>query len=166
MLTGGSTSVRAFEAPLREAGAAARVMLCMAAAARWGANWEELETREGFVWRGNDRLPFAELAESRGGPRGRPTPVPMRDDVDDRLAGQPLPRLDAPAKIDGSALFAADVRFPDMVYAAVVSGPWGSRLAGMDKAAARGVAGALQDLRGCRMGGGGRHQLVGGAQAR
>ena len=143
MLTGGSTSVRAFEARLREAGAAARVMLCMAAAERWGANWEELETRDGFVWRENDRIRFAELAEAAPGHRP-PGTLPMRDDVEGRLAGQPLPRLDAPAKIDGSALFAADVRFPDMVYAAVRSGPWGSRLAGIDKAGGDAVIGALR----------------------
>jgi isoquinoline 1-oxidoreductase beta subunit len=143
MLTGGSTSVRAFEARLREAGAAARVMLCMAAAERWGANWEELETRDGFVWRENDRIRFAELAEAAPGYRP-PGILPMRDDVEGRLAGQPLPRLDAPAKIDGSALFAADVRFPDMVYAAVRSGPWGSRLAGIDKAGGDAIIGALR----------------------
>jgi len=143
MLTSGSTSVRAFEAPLREAGAAARVMLCMAAAARWGAEWSELDARAGFVWRGEDRIPFAELAEAAIG-FTPPDPVPLRENVDNRLAGQPLPRLDAPAKIDGSALFAGDVRFPDMVHAALVSGPWGSRLAGMDKAAANGVPGALR----------------------
>ncbi|HVQ07508.1 MAG TPA: molybdopterin cofactor-binding domain-containing protein [Allosphingosinicella sp.] len=143
MLTGGSTSVRAFEPRLREAGAAARVMLCMAAAERWGANWEELETREGFVWRDNDRLPFAELAEAAASHRPA-TPLPMRDDVEGRLAGQPLPRLDGPSKVDGSALFAADIRYPDMVYAAVRSGPWGSRLASVDIAAARNVIGALR----------------------
>jgi isoquinoline 1-oxidoreductase beta subunit len=143
MLTGGSTSVRAFEAPLREAGAAARVMLCMAAAERWGADWTDLDARAGFVWRGDDRIPFAELAESAVG-HSPPDPVPLRDNADNRLAGQPLPRLDAPAKIDGSALFAGDVRFPDMVYASLMSGPWGSRLAGMDKAAANGTIGALR----------------------
>ena len=67
MITGGSTSVRAFEAPLREAGAAARALLSMAAAARWNVNWEELDTRAGFVWKGADRLPFAELAEAAVG---------------------------------------------------------------------------------------------------
>ena len=143
MLTGGSSSVRAFEAPLREAGAAARVMLCMAAAARWSANWDELDARAGFVWRGSDRIPFAELAETAAS-QTPPDPVPLRENVDNRLAGQPLPRLDAPAKVDGSALFAGDLRFPDMVYASLVSGPWGSRLAGMDKAAANGVPGALR----------------------
>jgi isoquinoline 1-oxidoreductase beta subunit len=143
MLTGGSTSVRAFERPLREAGAAARVMLCMAAAERWGANWEELETREGFVWRDTARLPFAELAEAAASLRPSAPPA-LRDDVEGRLAGQPLPRLDAPSKIDGSARFAADFRFPDMVYAAVRSGPWGSRLAPVDTAAARHIVGLLR----------------------
>jgi isoquinoline 1-oxidoreductase beta subunit len=143
MLTGGSTSVRAFEPRLREAGAAARVMLCMAAAERWGANWEDLETREGFVWRDADRLPFAELAEAAASHRP-PTPLAMRDDVEGRLAGQPLPRLDGPSKVDGSALFAADIRCPDMVYAAVRSGPRGSRLAWVDIAAARPIIGALR----------------------
>jgi isoquinoline 1-oxidoreductase beta subunit len=143
MLTAGSSSVRAFEIPLREAGAAARSMLCMAAAARWNVDWTSLDTRAGFVWRGNDRIPFAELAEAAAG-ETPPDPLPMRENIDNRLAGQALPRLDGPAKVDGSALFAADIRFPDMVYAALLSGPWGSRLAGMDKAAANGVIGALR----------------------
>ena len=52
-----------------------------------------------------------------------------------------------PAKIDGSARFAGDVRLPDMVYAAVRSGPPGSRLAGVDRAAADHVPGTLAVLR-------------------
>lgn len=143
MLTAGSSSVRAFEGPLRDAGAAARTLLCMAAAARWHVGWEELDTRDGFVLRGNDRIPFAELAEAAVG-YTPPDPAPLRENVDHRLAGQPLPRLDGPAKVDGSALFAGDVRFPDMAYAALYCGPWGSRLAGFDRAGANGIAGVLK----------------------
>ena len=143
MLTAGSSSVRAFEGPLREAGAAARAMLRMAAAARWHVEWETLDTRDGFVWRENDRIPFAELAEAAAG-YTPPDPAPPRENVDHRLAGQALPRLDAPAKVDGSALFAADVRFPDMAYADLLCGPWGSRLAGFDRAEANGMAGVLR----------------------
>src|SRR6185312_8579446 len=109
MVTGGSTSIRAFEAPLREAGAGARALLSMAAASRWNADWESLDTHDGFVWRGTDRLPFAELAEA--------------------------------------ARFAGDVRLPDMVYAAVRSGPPGATLADVDRAAANHVPGALAVLR-------------------
>ena len=146
MLTGGSTSVRAFEARLREAGAAARALLSMAAAARWNVNWEELDTRAGFVWKGGDRLPFAELAEAAVG-YDLPDNLPVRGGLENRLVGQSLPRLDTPAKIDGTAMFAGDVRLPDMVYAAVRSGPPGSRLAGVDKAAADAVPGALKIFR-------------------
>src|ERR1700741_5302564 len=43
-LTGGSTSVRAFENDLRQAGAAARVLLCKGAAARWKVDWRACGT--------------------------------------------------------------------------------------------------------------------------
>ncbi|HYI64564.1 MAG TPA: molybdopterin cofactor-binding domain-containing protein [Allosphingosinicella sp.] len=143
MLTGGSTSVRAFEARLREAGAAARALLSMAAAERWGANWEELDTRAGFVWRDADRIPFAELAEAAV-QYELPENLPVRGGFEHRLTGQPLPRLDLPAKIDGTAMFAGDVRLPDMVFAAVRGGPPGSRLAAVDREAADRVPGALK----------------------
>lgn len=122
MLTGGSTSVRAFEAPLREAGAAARALLMKAAARRWGAEWETLDTAGGFVTNGADRLSFAELAEAAAREEVLEH-LPIRAGLDNRLTGQPLPRLDAPAKVDGSAPFAGDVRLPDMVYASVRAGP-------------------------------------------
>ena len=62
-----------------------------------------------------------------------------------RLAGRGLNRLDAPAKVDGAAIFAADVRLPDMVYASIRQGPIGdSRLKAVDKAAADRIFGVLQ----------------------
>ena len=143
MLTGGSSSVRGFEARLREAGAAARVLLCKAAAARWSTNWEELDARDGFVVRGNDRLAFAELAADAA-ELDLPDTLPMRGGRDNRLAGQPLPRLDVPSKIDGSAMFAGDVRLRDMVFAAVRTTPPGGRLVSADRAAADRVWGALR----------------------
>ncbi len=142
MLTAGSTSVRAFEARLREAGAAARALLSMAAAERWNADWEELDSHDGFVWRGNQRLAFAELAESAVG-YGLPDNLPVRGGAEHRLTGQSLPRLDLPSKIDGSAMFAGDIRLRDMVYAAVRAAPPGSRRTAIDQAAADRVPGAL-----------------------
>jgi len=146
MLTAGSTSVRAFEPLMREAGAGARALLQRAAAARWNLDWEELDTRAGFVWGPAGRIPFAELAEAAAGLE-LPEHLPVRGGGENRLTGQPLPRLDLPAKIDGSARFAADVRLRDMVFAAVRSGPPGSRLAGIDAEAARHVSGVLKIVR-------------------
>ena len=146
MLTLGSTSVRAFEAPLREAGAGARALLSMAAARRWNVNWEELDTRAGFVWGPEGRIPFAELAEEAAGLE-LPDNLPIRGGIDNRLTGQPLPRLDVPSKLDGSARFAGDIRVEDMVFAAIRSGPPGSRLSAIDKAAAERVPGTLKIVR-------------------
>jgi isoquinoline 1-oxidoreductase subunit beta len=142
MITGGSTSVRAFEPRLREAGAAARALLSQAAGDRWNSNWEELDTREGFVWRGAERIAFAELAEAAAN-YGLPEHLPVRGGIEHRLTGQPLPRIDIPAKIDGSAQFAGDVRLPNMVYAAVRGAPPGTRIAGYDREAASAAPGVL-----------------------
>ncbi len=132
MLTGGSTSVRAFQVRMQEAGAAARALLSMAAADRWEVDWEELDTHDGFVWRDRDRIPFSELAEAAAA-YDLPEDLPIRGGSENRLFGQPLERLDVPAKIDGSAVFAGDVRLPDMVYAAVRSAPPGSRRVSIDR---------------------------------
>jgi isoquinoline 1-oxidoreductase beta subunit len=123
-MTGGSSSIRGFEEPLRQAGAAARALLCKAAAARWNVDWQACDTADGFVTRGNDKLRFAELADaaSRMEP---PKAVPLRLAAERPLAGKPVPRLDLPSKVDGSALFGADIRLPNMAYASISHGPYG-----------------------------------------
>ncbi|GAA0324664.1 xanthine dehydrogenase family protein molybdopterin-binding subunit [Sphingomonas oligophenolica] len=142
-LTGGSTSVRAFENDLRQAGATARVLLCKAAAARWKVDWRACSTVGGFVVHGADKLRFGDLAaEATGG--SLPDPLPLRSGDANRLYGQSLPRLDVPSKVDGSANFAGDVRLPDMVFAAIRQGPVGdSKLIAADRAAADRIRGVL-----------------------
>ena len=73
MLTGGSTSIRAFEPRMREAGAAARALLSKAAAERWNANWEHARHRERLrrQRRGPDQLRRAR--RGRGEARAFPT---------------------------------------------------------------------------------------------
>ncbi|MCD2317354.1 molybdopterin-dependent oxidoreductase [Sphingomonas sp. IC-11] len=144
LLTGGSTSVRMFEAALRDAGAAARVLLAKAAAARWDVDWEQCETSEGMVVNAGRRLRFGELAAEAAG-YDLPAELPLRIGDEGRLTGQSVPRLDAPAKVDGSANFTADVRLPDMVFASIAQGPAGgeSRLVQVEKAAADRVSGVM-----------------------
>jgi len=139
--TAGSTSIRGFEARMREAGAGARALLMKAAARRWNVGWEALDTAGGFVVNGAEKLRFAELAEAAAA-EDLPEHLPIRGGVDNRLAGQSVPRIDLPAKVDGSARFAGDVRLPDMLFASVRSAPSpGARLAKVDQAAARRVPG-------------------------
>ncbi len=123
-ITGGSSSLRAFELPMRRAGAAARAVLCMAAGARWDADWRACDTVDGFVIRGNDRARFADLVDEAA-KYDPPSDVPFRTGNDNRLRGKSIPRLDLPSKVDGSPNFAGDVRHPDMVYAAIRIAPFG-----------------------------------------
>ena len=139
MATGGSTSVRGFEGLLRDAGAAARALLCTAAAARWDIDWRACDTHDGFVWRGDDKMRFGEVA-AEAAKLSVPRDIGWRTGNANRLTGQELPRLDLPSKVDGSVNFAADIRLPDMVFAAISQGPVGdARLKSIDKAAAQRV---------------------------
>lgn len=143
MLTGASTSIRNFEGDLRHAGAAARALLQKAAARRWGVNWQDCGTFNGIVYQGSNKLGFGALAEDAAN-QSLPDEVPLRVGDGPRLHGRPLPRLDAPSKVDGSANFAADIRLPDMVYASIRQGPIGDTgLVRVDRAAADHIPGML-----------------------
>lgn len=149
MLTAASTSVRAFERDLRQAGAAARLLLCKAAARRWDTDWHSCDTIDGFVVLSSQRERFGTLAADAAGESLPSGDLPLRTGEQKRLTGQSLPRLDAPAKVDGSANFAGDIRLPGMVFAAVRQGPIGdSRLVRVDRAAAdrvRGVSAVIEN---------------------
>jgi len=135
MLTANSSSVRMFEAPCRDAAAQARALLMMAAARRWDADWEQCDTRDGFVVFGKKKLRFAEVAAAAAllEPPGEPV---YRASSTDPLYGKDLTRLDLPAKVDGSANYAGDIRLPDMVFAAIRQGPLGAtRLKSIDRQA-------------------------------
>ncbi len=143
VLTAGSSSVRNFEGDLRQAGAAARVMLCKAAARRWGVDWQSCGTIDGQIVRGNQKLAFGEVA-AEAADETLPETLPMRGGEANRLYGQSAPRLDVPSKVDGSANYAADIRLPNMVFASVRQGPSGdTQLVKFDEAAGRKVPGVV-----------------------
>ena len=123
-MTGGSTSVRGFAQPVRLAGAAAREMLCRAAARDWGVDWSECDTDNGFVVYKAKRVRFADIA-GKAAAEDMPSSPVLRAPGTGKLMGKPVQRLDIPAKTDGSARFGIDVRLPGMAYAAVKSGPAG-----------------------------------------
>jgi isoquinoline 1-oxidoreductase beta subunit len=160
-VTGGSSSIRGFETRLREAGAAARSLLCMAAAERWGIDWKACDTEAGFVVRGGDRLKFGELAQAAAR-LTPPDPLPLRNRDERTLVGRPVPRLDLPSKVDGTAQMGADIRLPGMVYASIAHGPYGgAHPAKMATAAADETPGGDGGGHQSGLGRGGRHQLVG-----
>ncbi|HKT75342.1 MAG TPA: molybdopterin cofactor-binding domain-containing protein, partial [Sphingobium sp.] len=148
MLTGAGTSVPMFHDAYRDAGAAARVLLCKAAAARWDVAWESCDIEDGLISDGADRrLKIGEVA-AEAAAFDLPEILPYRQAQADRLAGQALPRLDTPSKIDGSHNFAADIRLPDMVFASIRQGPIGdARLKSVNEVAGKRVTGFLKLVR-------------------
>lgn len=128
-VTADGASMDAYEGPARAAAAGVRAMLAMAAADRWGADWQKLEVKDGYVSDGGKRLSFGQLAAEAAAydPPAEPPlrPFPARERGPDFPTGSRLafPRLDLPSKIDGSHVFAGDVRLPGMVHAAIRHGP-------------------------------------------
>ncbi|WP_416464739.1 molybdopterin cofactor-binding domain-containing protein [Sphingomonas sp. VDB2] len=148
MLTGGGTSVPMFRDAYRDAGAAARVLLCKAAAARWTIPWENCDIQDGIISDGGARRMKIGDVVADAARFDLPDILPYRQGQDGRLSGQDLPRLDTPSKIDGSHNFTADIRLPDMVYASIRQGPIGDALlAGLDERAAGSVTGFLKLVR-------------------
>ena len=142
-ITANSTSVRAFNRPMREAAAITRAMLIGAAADRWTVDPSSCDTADGFVINGVRTVTFGELAEEAS-QRSPPGSAPLRATSRGRLIGQSLARLDGPAKAQGSWRFAGDVRLPGMLFASVRMAPPGGRLAGISQGAITQFAGSPQ----------------------
>ena len=144
------TTLAAYEASIRATAAAARAMLSMAAADKWDVRWEECEAQDGFIVHGKQRLPFGALVEAAAGFDAPRVPVLRPQPPSERPADVPpganlrFPRLDLPAKVDGSYLFAGDVRLPDLIHAAIRHAPLGeSELGSFDRKAAEGFPGVI-----------------------
>ena len=159
--TADGTWLAAYETPAREAAAAARAMLAMEAASRWGASWEECEVNGGFVTWGDNRATFGELATGAA-EQSPPDPPPLRPQAPsvasaaadpsssnpDTPISDSAPRIDLPSKVDGSHRFAGDVRIPGMVFAAIRHGPNnGSELTDFNADGAKDVSGVVGAVR-------------------
>jgi isoquinoline 1-oxidoreductase beta subunit len=123
MFTGNSESIQAFYDHMRTMGAAARSMLTQAAAARWGVPANECQAAQSaIVHVSGKQLTFGEVAADAA-----KLPIPERPVLkpasDRQVDGKALPRVDVPAKVDGSAVFGIDFRVPDMLGAAVRTAP-------------------------------------------
>jgi isoquinoline 1-oxidoreductase subunit beta len=139
VLTAGSSSVTLFYEPMRKAAAATREMFVAAAAERWGVTPGECDVENSKVIHRSSgrRFTFGELAEAAAR-----QPVPQNPSLrklsDMPLIGQPVQRLDAEAKSNGSARFGLDFQVPGMLWAAVRHGPVrGSSVVSLDAEAAR-----------------------------
>jgi isoquinoline 1-oxidoreductase beta subunit len=144
-ITGGSASLRGSWTPIRKAAASARIMLIEAAARQWGVNAADCTIADGHVAHKSRKqgASFGDLALAAS-----KMPVPADPPIRTsgfKVIGTSAPRVDAAAKVDGSALFGLDVRLPGMVYAAVQACPIiGGKLGSVDQKPALAVSGVTQ----------------------
>jgi isoquinoline 1-oxidoreductase beta subunit len=101
---------------------------------------EELTIQAGRVQhRSGKSAHFGELV---AGAVQSPAPIVLKDRKDWKLIGQSAPRMDIPAKVDGTARFGIDVRLPGMLFAAVRMCPMlGGTVATLDDKAALALPG-------------------------
>jgi len=139
MGTWGSMSTRFFGPPLREAAAIARRALVEAASERLGLPIERLEAENGVVFDRKDpgkRLAYGEIAKGKRIEKRITSKPGLRQAADFTTMGKPRPRSDAMVKVTGEAKYAADIRLPGMLYAAILRPPvHGARLVALDTSA-------------------------------
>ncbi len=147
MVTGGSSSIKDLWLPMREAGASARAMLVGAAAARWNVPAAECSVAAGKVSHASGRSArFGELAAAAA-TQPLPAKPALKDPKAFKLIGRPLRRIEAAAKLDGTARFGIDVLPPGLQYASVVMCPTlGGTVASFDAAAASALPGVKKVL--------------------
>jgi isoquinoline 1-oxidoreductase beta subunit len=138
--TGGSTSLADAWGTVPLAAAAARAGLLGAAAALWQLPLKELTVQDGRVQHASGKSAhFGELAHAA---LQNPAPVVLKKRQDWKRIGQSPPRLDLPAKVDGSARFGMDVRLAGMLFAAARMCPMlGGTVATLDATAALALPG-------------------------
>jgi len=146
--TGGSTSIRSNWEPLRQAGAAARLLLIQAAAQRWQLGADQLRAENGRVLGPDGQsLGYGELVEDAA-KLPVPEDIPLKPADQFRLIGKPTRRLDTPAKVDGTARFTIDLMVPGMKYASIRACPvLGGTLREVDERAARQIPGVIEVVR-------------------
>lgn len=148
-MTGGSTTMRGAWLPLRQAGAAARMMLVEAAAQGWQVPAADCVAEHGEVIHraSGRRARYGDLADAAAR-IAVPQKVALKAPADFRLVGTPARRLDTPLKVNGSALYGIDARVPGMKFAALAQSPvFGGRLHSVDEKAALRLKGVRQVVR-------------------
>jgi len=141
--TGGNRGIRLWWDRLAKIGAGTRELLIEAGAQKMGVSIKECEAQNGHVLHrpSSRKLSYGQLAEAAS--RLKPPSSPKLKSKDRyRFVGKPMPRLDIPEKVNGSAIYGTDVRLPGMRYAAVSQSPvFGGEVKAYDKAAAMAVRG-------------------------
>src|SRR3954451_14235021 len=151
MGTGGSRGIRTSEDYVRRGGAAARVMLLQAAAEQWNVPPGELTVSDGVITHGPSKrsIRYGEVAAAAAKlTPPDPKSIKLKDPKNWKVAGQPLKRLDTADKLDGSKIFAIDLKLPGMLNAAIKDCPvYGGKLVSYDESKISGMPGVKKVVR-------------------
>jgi isoquinoline 1-oxidoreductase beta subunit len=142
MSTGGSRGIRDSHEYVRQGGAAAREMLVAAAAQQWNVLASECNVSKGVVTHPSGKT--ARYGELAGLAATMPVPAAprLKDPKNWKLIGTSPARFDIPAKVNGSQVYAADIRLPGMLHASILQSPvFGGFLKRFDDTAARKMPG-------------------------
>ncbi len=147
--TSGSHSVQDSGTAIQNAAAQARELLLAEAARRLDLPAEALRTENAAVISPDGkRLGYGELVAAgmlhvQAQPKSK-----LKDPTTFKVMGQPLPRVDIPAKVTGGAAYVQDMRLPGMVHARVVRPPsYGAQLTDCDISAAEKMPGVVKVVR-------------------
>jgi isoquinoline 1-oxidoreductase beta subunit len=144
--TGGSSAMANSWQQLREAGASARALLITAAAKQWHVPSSELRAERGVIYHESSQrqATFGSLVKVAAA-LPLSTQVALKDPRQFTLIGSRLPRVDVPAKCDGTAQFSLDVAMPDLLVALLARAPqFGATVVSFDAAAAQAVPGVVK----------------------
>jgi len=143
-ITGGSTSVRfTGTGAMLTAGAAAKELLLEAASKQWDVPVSELRAEKSYIYHGEKKAPFAEFAKVAATlePNLRPK---LKKRSEYKLMGQSLPRVDIPAKVNGTAMFGIDAQVDGVKYGTVMAAPvHGQSVAKFDASDAKVMPGVM-----------------------
>jgi isoquinoline 1-oxidoreductase beta subunit len=122
MATGGSRGIRTSQDYVRRGGAAARLMLVQAAADQWKVPASELAVSDGVITHAASgrKTSYGKVAAAAAKlTPPDPKTIKLKDPKDWKIAGKPLKRLDTADKLNGSKVYAIDVKLPGMLLAAI-----------------------------------------------
>ena len=142
--TGASTTIANSFEQYRQAGAAARDLLVRAAAAEWNVTADTITVVDGQVKSGNKSSGFGSLVATAATLQPSSNPALKPASAFKLIGNADLPRIDTAEKVNGKAVYASDVRLPNMVFVVVARSPrFGGKLKSFDAAKAAKINGVL-----------------------
>src|SRR6266702_7723521 len=117
MATGGSRGIRGSQDYVRRGGAAARMMLVQAAADQWKVPVGEVSVSNGVVTHAASkrRTTYGKVAAAAAKlTPPDPKSIKLKDPKDWKIAGKSIKRLDTAMKLNGSLVYAIDLKLPGM----------------------------------------------------